>query len=67
MFIMKYSTEKIFHCYSPNLREFLENNGMETCIKPFRNSKTNKICWCFEKTPELNILLKEWTDSRQYI
>jgi len=64
---MRYSTEKIFHCYSPNLKNFLERNGLKTCIEPFRNLKTNRTCWCFERSSELSELLEEWTESRKYI
>lgn len=61
---MKYSTATTFHCYSPQLRDFLESNGMEVCYKPFKHVRTGKICWCFEKTEELNQLLQEWHDMR---
>lgn len=61
---MRYSTDEIFHCYSPQLRDFLESKGLEVCVKPFRHVRTGKICWCFTKDEELNKLLQEWSDMR---
>lgn len=62
---MIYSTELIFHCYSPQLREFLEENGLTLYAKPFTHVRTNKVCWLFEKNEKLNLLLQEWSKAHK--
>ena len=45
---MKFEKEKYFSCYSPKLKEFLEEFDFEP-IEVFKNINTGKTCWVFEK------------------
>lgn len=61
---MKYdNNEKYFSCYSPKLKDFLEEFGFEP-IEIFTHLKTNKICWVFEKTDSLGLYLERWTKNK---
>lgn len=63
---MKFSKEKYFSCYSPNLKEYLELNGfsVETSFVHVREKKT---CWIFNRTPELSVYLEQWSNNRKNI
>lgn len=56
---------KKYTCGSPNLRKFLENNG----LKPVHSYKLNRdgksrTMWVFIMTPELSALLTQWTNNK---
>lgn len=53
---------KLYHCYSPNQKKYLIENGMEY-IYSCRNNKTGKIKWIFVECERLSILLTEWTKN----
>lgn len=56
---------KKYTCGSPNLRNFLEKNG----LKPVHSYKLNRegkhrTMWVFIMTPELSELLTQWTNNK---
>lgn len=65
---MKYNIEenrvKYYQCYSPNLRDFLENNGVYPSKPPFRNVVNGKLCWIFDKNDRLSELLTDWSANK---
>ena len=60
---MKYEKEKYFSCYSPKLKEFLEEFDFEP-IEVFKNLNTGKTCWVYEKNDKLGIYLTTWTKNK---
>lgn len=60
---MKYPRETYYSCYSPNQKEYLEINGFKV-IDTFRHIKTQKVCWVFERVPEMSIYLEQWSNNR---
>lgn len=54
---MKYSKEEYFSCYSPNLKEYLVNNGFDV-IASFVHIKNNKTCWVFKRVDSLSVYLE---------
>jgi len=56
--------DRIFYCYSINLKTFLVDNG-EKYISKEIHKKTNKTFWCFFGTENLNRLLSIWRDKRK--
>lgn len=63
---MKYSQEEYFSCYSPNLKEYLIDNGFEV-YTTFIHIRENKICWVFKRVPEMSIYLEQWSKNRRKI
>ena len=77
---MKYDNETYFSCYSPNLKEFLEDigivgicpvllvedNGFEV-IKKFVHIKKDTTCWVFKRDERLSLFLSQWSKNRQRI
>lgn len=63
-YIMKYSQEEYFSCYSPNLKDYLINNGFEIYTQ-FVHVRENKICWVFKRVPSLSIYLEQWSRNRK--
>ena len=63
---MKYDNETYFSCYSPNLKEFLEDNGFEV-IKKFVHIKKDTTCWVFKRDERLTLFLSQWSKNRQRI
>lgn len=61
---MKYDNETYFSCYSPNLKEFLEDNGFEI-IKKFVHIKKDTTCWVFKRDERLSLFLAQWSKNRQ--
>lgn len=61
---MKYSKEEYFSCYSPNLKEYLVNNGFDV-IASFVHIKNNKTCWVFKRVDGLSVYLEQWTKNRK--
>lgn len=60
---MKFEKEKYFSCYSPKLKEFLEEFDFEP-IEVFRNINTGKTCWVYEKDDKIGIYLTMWTKNK---
>jgi hypothetical protein len=56
------SKEKIFHCFSPPLKNFLVDVKGILFVDEFFNKKTKKSCWIFIRGAELNLALIEWTE-----
>lgn len=63
---MKYPREFYYSCYSPNQKEYLEVNGFEV-IDDFVNFRTGKMCWVFDRTPEIAVYLEQWSNNRKNI
>lgn len=63
---MKYSKEKYFSCYSPNLKEYLVSNGFDI-LTSFIHVRENKTCWIFEKNDNLSIYLEQWTKNKNNV
>jgi hypothetical protein len=63
---MKYSNDKYFSCYSPNLKEYLVSNGFEVKSQ-FVNVHTSKTCWIFDRTDSLSVYLTQWTKNKSNI
>lgn len=61
---MIYQKEKYFSCYSPNLRSFLESNGFKV-IATFEHVREKKVCWVFDRVPELSKYLEEWSSMKR--
>lgn len=57
---MIYSKEEYFSCYSPNLKDYLVENGFEV-YKKFTHAREEKICWVFLRVPELSVYLEQWS------
>lgn len=60
---MKFPQDEYFLCYSPNLKEYLVDNGFEV-FKQFTHIRENKICWVFKRVPEMSIYLEQWSKNR---
>ena len=60
---MKFEKDQYFSCYSPKLKEFLEDFDFEP-IEVFKNINTGKICWVYEKNDKLGIYLEKWTKNK---
>ena len=58
-----WNMDKLYCCYSPKLKEYLNNNDIryELCCK---NINTDKTCWIYIKDDKLISLLKEWSNNR---
>lgn len=56
--------DRIFYCYSLNLKNFLVANGEEYVSKEI-HKKTNKMFWCFLGTENFNNLLATWRSNRK--
>lgn len=53
---------RIFCCYSCELRDYLLSNGMRYDVVGL-NPNSHRMFWGFIKTAELNKLLNSWNDS----
>lgn len=63
---MKYSKDKYFSCYSPNLKEYLVSNGFDI-LTSFIHIRENKTYWIFEKNDNLSIYLEQWTKNKNNV
>lgn len=63
---MKYNYDEYFSCYSPNLKEYLVNNGFKI-ENEFVHIRENKTCWVFKRVPELSVYLEQWSKNRKHI
>lgn len=55
--------KKEFECYSKKLYGYLVMKGVRY-NRSFKHSKTGRICWVYEMTPELSNILTEWTQNK---
>ena len=55
-------TKKLYPCFSPNLKKFLEEHG----ISPVKTAvhENSKTIWFFIVTDEVSKLLTEWTNNK---
>lgn len=64
---MKYNTtetkEKYYSCYSPKLKEYLVDKGLEI-FDSFKNLETNKYCFIFTKNDKLQECLNNWSQGK---
>ena len=60
--IAKKDKKKLYPCFSPNLRKFLEDHG----IAPIKTAihENSKTIWFFIVTDEVSKLLTEWTNNK---
>ena len=56
--------ESIFHCYSFNLRHFLQSQGF-IFIKKRRNIRNNLTYYEFEKSEALDTAIKKWNELKE--
>lgn len=50
----------LFYCYSPKLKTYLTEKGIKFLHKGL-NENTLKNFWVYERNPQLNTLLTEWS------
>ena len=60
---MIYEKDKYFSCYSPNLKEYLINNGFEVKYQ-FVNVHNDKTCWVFDRNDTISIYLTQWAKNK---
>jgi hypothetical protein len=60
--VAKKNRTKLYPCFSPNLRKFLEEHG----IAPVKTvtHENQKTIWMFIVTDEVSALLTEWTNNK---
>ena len=56
--------ESIFHCYSFNLRHFLQSQGF-SFIKKRKNIRNNLTYYEFEKSEALATAIKKWNELKE--
>ena len=56
--------ESIFHCYSFNLRHFLQSQGF-SLIKQRKNISNNLTYYEFEKSEALDTAIKKWNELKE--
>lgn len=57
--------EKLFYCYSPKLRKYLDQNGTHWIGKGL-NEENGKTYWTFKQTARLGVLLSEYKKGMQF-
>jgi hypothetical protein len=55
-------TEDLFHCGSPNLNRFLQNNELDY-VSSYIASKNKKTIWLYLKCDRLSELLTIWSNN----
>lgn len=60
---MKFNNSEYFSCYSPKLKEYLDDFDFEP-IEVFVHLKTGKTCWVYRKTEKLIPYLETWTKNK---
>ena len=60
----KEKEESIFHCYSFNLRHFLQSQGF-SFIKKRKNIRNNLTYYEFEKSEALDTAIKKWNELKE--
>lgn len=60
--VAKKGKKKLYPCFSPNLRKFLEEHG----VVPIKTAvhENNKTIWFFVVNDEVSKLLTEWTNNK---
>ena len=56
--------ESIFHCYSFNLRHFLQSQGF-SFLKKRKNTRNNLTYYEFEKSEALDTAIKKWNELKE--
>ena len=56
--------ESIFHCYSFNLRHFLQSQGFNF-IKKRKNIRNKLTYYEFEKSEALDTAIKKWNELKE--
>lgn len=56
------SNERIYCCYSKNLKDYLYHYGIRYGCCGL-NPNSQKLFWGYVKTPELDKLLDKWSDE----
>ncbi len=54
--------EKLYCCYSLNLRNYLHDNGLKYEIAAL-NPNSKKLFWVYIKTEKLDQLLTKWSNK----
>jgi hypothetical protein len=57
---------ELYCCYSLNLREFLNSNGMRYKLAAL-NPNSKSLFWVYVKDEKLDKLLNEWSANKQAI
>ena len=57
---------ELYCCYSLNLREFLQKNGLRYKIAAL-NPNSKSLFWVYIKDEKLDKLLNEWSANKQTI
>ena len=57
---------ELYCCYSLNLREFLNNNGLRYKIAAL-NPNSKSLFWVYVKDEKLDKLLSEWSMNKKNI
>ena len=60
----KEKEESIFHCYSFNLRHFLQSQGF-SFVKKRKNIRNNLTYYEFEKSEALDTAIKKWNELKE--
>ena len=60
--LVKNDKKKLFPCFSPNLRKFLEEHNIAP-VKTVTHAN-HKTIWMFIITDEVSALLTEWTNNK---
>ena len=55
---------ELYCCYSLNLREFLNNNGLRYKLAAL-NTNSKSLFWVYVKTDKLDELLNEWSANKK--
>ena len=60
--VAKKGKKKLYPCFSPNLRKFLEEHG----VVPIKTAvhENNKTIWFFVVNDEVSKLLTEWSNNK---
>lgn len=60
--VAKNGKRKLYPCFSPNLRKFLEEHG----VAPVKTAvhENNKTIWFFVVNDDVSKLLTEWTNNK---
>ena len=56
--------ESIFHCYSFNLRHFLQSQGF-SFLKKRKNIRNNLTYYEFEKSEAFDNAIKKWNELKE--
>lgn len=56
--------DKLYCCYSLNLRQFLYEHGLRYELAAL-NPNTNKLFWVYVKDEKLDCLLTKWSNREE--